>query len=98
MASIRFAHLPCNYHTVEPDYRGALWYCLDCDAPAQCEDVHVSELNGAEVERQGDEFVCRDCGTLVMPAGHDRDECRDAAMDRAADRAADAYNAYVRGI
>jgi len=83
---------PCNTHSVDPTdgvATLAAWWCYDCDAPAHFDDVHVSELNGEEVERQGDEFVCLACRTLVMPAGHERWECEEAGRERAAESAAD---------
>lgn len=89
--------MPCNAHNVEPDYRGAAWYCLDCDAPATFDETYVSDLNGAEVTFDCGEFVCGDCLTNVMPEGHDRDACKDAAYETWADRAADAYTDYMMG-
>lgn len=84
--------MACNTHEIVPvenDGVFAYFLCLDCDIVADIDDYHVSEYNGAEVERQGDEFVCLDCLTVVPPVGHDRDECRDAARDRMADMSAD---------
>lgn len=82
----------CNTHNVEPTdgiATLAAWWCHDCDMPATFDDVHVSEHNGEEIVREGDEFVCMGCRTLVMPHGHEVWECREAARERAADDAAD---------
>lgn len=76
----------CNVHDVEPTDGVATvanYWCNDCNAPAQFDEVFVSELNGEEVTYYPEfaEFVCSGCGLNCDPAGHTSYDCREASWD-----------------
>lgn len=73
--------------------------CLSC-CPAMVVDpdpIHVSTLNGSEIERSGDEYVCLSCLSVVPFEGHEEWECREEARDRNAERDADYMRDAMRG-